>query len=57
MKQFYQGQIGFISTFDDNLDYLVYPLWKQLSNYWSGFLPFIKNVEDNTEQLKKLIGK
>jgi len=29
-KTFYQGQIGFISTISNYLDYLVHPLWKEI---------------------------
>jgi hypothetical protein len=43
-KQFFEGQIGFISIFFIYLDILVYPLWKELGDLWSGFMPLVKNI-------------
>jgi hypothetical protein len=33
---------------------LVYPLWKELGDMWTGFGPFVKNIEGNREKLKGL---
>lgn len=44
MKGFYQGQVGFISNAIDIVDFLVFPLWKELAYAWPGFSLLIGNI-------------
>jgi hypothetical protein len=52
LKGFYSGQVGFISNYYNNIDFLVLPLWKQLNLIWTEIDPFVCNIQDNLLKLQ-----
>ena len=55
LKTFYKGQIGFISTYLPNSDYLVVPIWKEISNVCSNLKVFTENIDTNIKTLNAKI--
>jgi len=50
LKNFYKGQLGFIN-------FLVFPLWKEIVVVCPGLNTFITNIEQNIEILNDKINK
>jgi hypothetical protein len=55
LKTFYKGQIGFISIFYLILDYLVVPIWKEISSICSNLKVFTDNIDANIKTLNNKI--
>ena len=52
-KQFFKGQLGFISRYFSIKDGLVFPQWKELSLVWNGFKCLTEEIETNIKEIER----
>lgn len=55
LTTFYKGQTGFISSFFDKVDFMVFPLWKEIVVTCNGLAVFTDNIEVNLKMLGEKI--